>query len=252
MNPQIISFNLTKNINKFFTLNTFLVIAAFVFLFFITDYERKELLIAISLISTGIIATNFYMTKRIRNRLDKLIRHSFEKVESQLYFDELTSVYNRKTGMNRLHEELIRSKRTGKPLSIAILDIDDFKKINDKYGHLVGDRVLNHVAIQIKNSLRGCDVVARYGGEEFLIILSETDEIHAISALERVRGQIAKKAIKVGNERLYVTVSIGVTEIGFDEDPLESINKADLALYQAKRNGKNKVELFLKYTKNRN
>lgn len=116
----------------------------------------------------------------------------------------------------------------------------------------MGDRVLNHVTIQIKNSLRGCDVVARYGGEEFLIILSETDEIHAISALERVRGQIAKKAIKVGNERLYVTVSIGLIEIAPNEDPIASIEKADLALYQAKRNGKNKVELFFKYSKNIN
>lgn len=252
MNPQIISVTLNKNINKFFTINTLIVIAAIILLFFLTDYEKRDLLIAISLISTGIIAANLYITKSIRKRVDKLIRHSFEKIESQLYFDELTSVYNRKTGMNRLNEEIIRSKRIGKPLSIAILDIDDFKQINDKYGHLVGDRVLNHVAIQIKNSLRGCDVVSRYGGEEFLIILSETDEMHAISALERVRERIAKKAIKVGNERLYVTVSIGVTEIGPDVDPLESIHKADLALYQAKRNGKNKVELFLNYTKNRN
>ncbi|MCX8033733.1 MAG: GGDEF domain-containing protein [Thermodesulfovibrio sp.] len=252
MNPNIVSISLSKNINKFFVINTLIVISALISVILITGYERKELIITISLCGIGILTTNLFITKVIRQKVTKLIKNSFEKVESQLYFDELTSVYNRKTGMNRLLEEISRSKRTRKPLSIAILDIDNFKKINDKYGHLVGDRVLNHVATQIKNSLRGCDVVARYGGEEFLIILAETDEIHAIPALERVRNQIAKKAIKVGNERLYVTVSIGVTEIEPDEDPIASIEKADLALYQAKRNGKNKVELFLKYTKNRN
>lgn len=252
MNPKSISLNLSKNVNKFFAINTLMAIGALILILFMTGHEQKELIIAISLISLGIIATNFFITKVIKQKMDKLIRQSFEKVESQLYFDELTSVYNRTTGMSRLMEEMTRSKRTDKPLSIAILDIDNFKKINDKYGHLVGDKVLNHVATHIKNSLRGCDVVARYGGEEFLIILAETDEIHAIAALERVRNQIAQKAIKVGNERLYVTVSIGVTEIEPDEDPIASIEKADLALYQAKRNGKNKVELFLKYTKNRN
>lgn len=252
MNPQIISVNLNKNINKFFTINTLIVIAAVILLFFLTDFEKSDLLIAISLISTTVVATNLFITKSIRKRVDKLIRHSFEKIEYQLYFDELTSVYNRKTGINRLTEEVVRSKRKGKPLSIAILDIDDFKKINDKYGHLVGDRVLNHVAIQIKNSLRGCDVVSRFGGEEFLIILPETDQMHAMLALERVREWIAKKAVKVGNEILYVTVSIGVTEIELDEDPLESIHKADLALYQAKRGGKNRIEFLPNFTKSRN
>ncbi len=252
MNIKAISINLAKGFHKFFILNTVMVISAFLVLFFLLDYEKKDLLITISLVFLGIILINYFVTKVIQDRMDKLIRHSFEKVEAQLYFDELTSVYNRKTGLNRLREELIRAKRTGKPLSIAILDIDDFKKINDTYGHLVGDRVLNYVATQIKTSLRACDIVARYGGEEFLIILPDTDEINALAALERVRKQISKKPLKVGNERLFVTASIGLTEIELIEDPFEAINQADLALYQAKRDGKDKVEIFLKYTKNRN
>lgn len=252
MNIRAISINLAKSFHKFFIFNTMMFIGAFLLLFFLMDYQRKDLLITISLVFTGIIVINFFVTKFIQNKMNKLIKHSFEKVEAQLYFDELTSVYNRKTGLNRLNEELLRAKRTGKPLSIAILDIDDFKRINDKYGHLVGDRVLNYVALQIKNALRLCDVVARYGGEEFLIILPETDEIKALSALERVRKQISKKPIKIGNERVYITVSIGLTEVEFIENPFEAIHKADLALYQAKRDGKNKIEIFLKLTKSRN
>lgn len=252
MNSKSISFNLSKNVNKFFAINTLTLIGAFILVLLATGYEQKELVIAMLIISFGIITANFFITKIIKQKMDKLIKQSFEKIESQLYFDELTFVYNRTTGMRRLLEEVTRAKRTGKPLSLALLDIDNFKQINDKYGHLVGDRVLNHVATQIKNSLRGCDVVARYGGEEFLIILAETDEINAVPALERIRNQVAKKSVKVGNERLCVTVSIGVTEIDPYEDPIASIEKADLALYQAKRNGKNKVELFFKYIKNRN
>jgi diguanylate cyclase (GGDEF)-like protein len=252
MNSHSISISLSKNINKIFIINTLLIIGAVITVIFITEDERKELFVAISLCSIGILAINFFVTKIIKQKVNSFIKHTFEKIEFQLSFDELTSVYNRKTGMSRLIEEMSRSKRTGKPLSIAILDIDNLKKINDKYGHLVGDRVLNHVATQIKNSLRGCDIIARYGGEEFLIILSETDEMLAIGVLERVRNQIEKKAIKVGNEKIYVSVSIGVTEIRNDENPLVSIEKADLALYNAKKSGKNKVEVFLKYTKNIN
>lgn len=252
MSSNIISIYLSKNMNKFFVLNAFLVILASALISLIVGYERKDVILPVLLLSSGIVVANLIITKSIKKTMSRLIKTAMEKVEYQLYFDELTSVYNRKTGINRLFEELSRAKRTGKPLSIAILDIDNFKNINDTYGHLIGDRVLTHVATQIKNSLRGCDVVARYGGEEFLIILPDTDEIHAIPALERVRTQIAKKPIRVGNQRLYITASIGITEIGDDEDPLKSIEKADLALYQAKRNGKNRVELFLKFTKNRN
>lgn len=252
MNSNIISISLSKNINKFFLLNVILVVGALALISFLVGHERGDLILSATLLSSGVVVANLLITKSIKKRLSNLVKTAMEKVEYQLYFDELTAVYNRKTGINRLFEEISRAKRTGKPISVAILDIDNFKSINDTYGHLIGDRVLTHVAAQIRNSLRGCDVVARYGGEEFLIILPDTDEIHAIPALERVRTQISKKPIRVGNKRLYVTASIGVTEILNEEDPLKSIEKADLALYQAKRNGKNKVELFLKFTKNRN
>lgn len=247
MNPKIISLSLTKNINKFIALNTLILIMTFIALLFIAGHEKKEMVILISTVIFGILGINLLIAQLMKQKMEKLINHSFEKVESQLYFDELTKVYNRTTGINRLIEEMARAKRTGKPLSVAILDIDNFKQINDKYGHLVGDRVLNFVATQIKNSLRSFDIVARYGGEEFLIILLEIDEINALKVLERVREHIAKKTVKIGHERINITVSIGVTEVINDEDYTSSIERADIALYQVKRSGKNRVDLFLKY-----
>jgi len=179
--------------------------------------------------------------------MEKIIHYSFEKVETQLYFDELTSVYNRTTGINRLMEEMARSKRHKQHLSVAMLDIDNFKSINDNYGHLAGDRVLNHIALQIKNLLRASDVVSRYGGEEFLIILPETDEIKAFMALERVRENIARRPVKIGNGKLNITVSIGITEVDINDSSTDAIQRADLALLKAKRDGKNRIEIAPKY-----
>jgi len=252
MNIRQISINLSKNMNRFIFLNILMLIATWTIFLYFSEYKQKEVLAGILLAGLGLIISNFTIAKKLKRKMEKIIKHSLDQVENQLYFDELTSVYNRKTGMNRLNEEIARAGRIGKPTCVAILDIDNFKTINDTYGHLVGDRVLRHVALQIKNSLRTCDIVARYGGEEFLIILPDTDEINAIMALDRVKMNIAKKPIRVGREYLNITVSIGVTEISNNEHPLSSIDKADKALYKAKKNGKNKIEVFLNYAHNKN
>jgi diguanylate cyclase (GGDEF)-like protein len=252
MNIRQISINLSKNMNRFIFLNILMLIATWTIFLYFSEYKQKEVLAGILLAGLGLIISNFTIAKTLKRKMEKIIKHSLDQVENQLYFDELTSVYNRKTGMNRLNEEIARAGRIGKPTCVAILDIDNFKTINDTYGHLVGDRVLRHVALQIKNSLRTCDIVARYGGEEFLIILPDTDEINAIMALDRVKMNIAKKPIRVGREYLNITVSIGVTEISNNEHPLSSIDKADKALYKAKKNGKNKIEVFLNYAHNKN
>jgi diguanylate cyclase (GGDEF)-like protein len=252
MNIRQISINLSKNMNRFIFLNILMLIATWTIFLYFSEYKKKEVLAGILLAGLGLIISNFTIAKTLKRKMEKIIKHSLDQVENQLYFDELTSVYNRKTGINRLNEEIARAGRIGKPTCVAILDIDNFKTINDTYGHLVGDRVLRHVALQIKNSLRTCDIVARYGGEEFLIILPDTDEINAIIALDRVKMNIAKKPIRVGREYLNITVSIGVTEISNNEHPLSSIDKADKALYKAKKNGKNNIEVFLNYAHNKN
>ncbi|GAB5046585.1 GGDEF domain-containing protein [Thermodesulfovibrio sp. TK110] len=247
MNPKVLVMSITKDINKFLGLNiaAFMIILSLIFIF--GTYDKKEFILLTSLAGITSLAVNLLVAKIVRRKMEKIIHTSFEKFENQLYFDELTSVYNRTAGMNRLMEEMARAKRQSQHLSIAMLDIDNFKSINDTYGHLAGDKVLNHIAMQIKSFLRTSDVVSRYGGEEFLIILPETDEIKAFMALERVRENIAKKAVKIGNEKIFITVSIGIGEIETNDTLMEAIHRADMALLQAKRTGKNRVELASNY-----
>ncbi|MCS7164018.1 MAG: GGDEF domain-containing protein [Thermodesulfovibrio sp.] len=249
MNPKTLIISITKNINKFLLLNIGILILILSMVFVMENQDKKEFILTIFLTVIISLSANLLSVKIMKRKMEKMITYSFQKVEAQLYFDELTSVYNRTTGINRLIEEMARAKRNKNHLSVAMLDVDNFKSINDKYGHLAGDRVLNHIALQIKNSLRANDIVSRYGGEEFLIILPDTDEIKAFMALERVRENIAKRPVKIGNEKLYVTVSIGITEIDISDSLTEAIQKADMALLQAKRTGKNRIEIAQKYIK---
>jgi len=249
MNPKIVVINLIKDINKFFVLNISALMLILSFSLLVGLYDKKEIILLISLAAISSLIITLVTVIVMKRKMEKTIQQSFEKIEMQLYFDELTSVYNRITGMNRLLEEMARARRTGKPLSIAMVDIDNFKFINDTYGHLTGDKVLGQVATQIKSILRINDIISRYGGEEFLIILPETDEIKAFMALERVRESISKKPFKTGSERIYLSVSIGITEVDPDENSFEAINRADTALYQAKRSGKNRIEVASRFSK---
>lgn len=252
MSTKHLTMHLAKNINKFLSMNVLILISSLITILIITGYEKMEVVFSICAAGLIAIGINFFTGRIMKQRIERMIKNSLEKIETQLYFDELTQVYNRKTGIKRLNEEIARSKRTGSPTVIAVVDIDNFKDINDTYGHLVGDKALSRLANQIKQSVRACDVVVRYGGEEFLIILPNTDEINALLALERVREQIARKPLLVGGNRIQLTVSIGLKEISFDEDAHTAINKADIALYQAKKNGKNRVEVYLNFAKNLN
>ena len=136
----------------------------------------------------------------------------------------------------------VTARRHGRPLSICIVDIDLFKRINDTLGHLRGDKVLKLVAREISRRVRNEDFVARYGGEEFVIIMPETDQQSALAAAEKVRISIAECPFNFNNERFPVTASFGVA--GFQEgDDIEScFERADKALYKAKAEGRNRVE----------
>jgi len=149
--------------------------------------------------------------------------------------DPLTGLYNRRCFYDRMNYEMEKMKRTKLPLSLALIDIDNFKTINDTYGHLEGDRVLVQLSGIFKAQARSGDTIVRWGGEEFAIILPETDKNGAIACAERVRGLVE------GSDWKYiVTVSVGITTVCQESDAEKIMAIADRALYKAKE-GKNMV-----------
>jgi diguanylate cyclase (GGDEF)-like protein len=166
----------------------------------------------------------------------------YETVEELAITDSLTGLYTRRYFFERMGEELQRSKRHGFKFSFLMIDIDDFKKCNDTYGHLVGDAVLKETAHIAKSSTREIDHIARYGGEEFSAILPETDRAGAILVAERIRKRIEGNIFKAYDEKLKITVSIGLAVYPDDSEELaDLVERADKALYAAKNSGKNIV-----------
>lgn len=169
----------------------------------------------------------------------------YEKVQELAITDSLTAVSSRRYLMMRLNEEIERSKKFKYNFSFLMTDVDHFKDYNDRYGHLVGDAILREVSKSIKENIRQIDLVARYGGEEFSVILTETDKDGARFAAERIRQAIGSKQIKVYDEDLRVTISIGISVFAQDgADAKTLIDCADQALYRAKGFGRNRVCLY--------
>ena len=156
--------------------------------------------------------------------------------------DSLTGVYNRKFFESQLRNELKRFKRGQRPFGLIMLDIDFFKKINDTYGHLCGDFVLKSLASSVLSTIRSTDIVARYGGEEFFCLLTETDIDSATHLAETLRMAVENKTFTFQNTPMQLTISLGVTAMHPEIQSSEAlIKKADDALYEAKRTGRNKV-----------
>ena len=152
--------------------------------------------------------------------------------------DSLTKISNHRTLIERLERFIAEARRTGIPLSMAMVDIDDFKRINDSKGHVTGDQVLCAVADIIKNSIRDTDLAARYGGDEFAVVFPGTEARTAAGVMERVRQAVNSRAVLEG---LAVTLSTGVAQYS-GEELAQFIDEADKKLYEAKHSGKNKVE----------
>ncbi|OGV72178.1 MAG: diguanylate cyclase [Methylophilales bacterium RIFCSPHIGHO2_02_FULL_57_10] len=163
------------------------------------------------------------------------------QVSEVAHNDYLTSTLNRR-GMDEAFErEFSRADRTGAPISVSLLDIDRFKKLNDALGHEAGDMALVHLAKVVKSALRPTDVLARYGGEEFLIILPETDQAEGIVVMTRVQRELTKSFFMHENKKVLITFSAGVAQRRPQESPGEIIKRADDALYNAKNAGRNRV-----------
>lgn len=157
--------------------------------------------------------------------------------------DALTGVLNRRAIRDVLRKELARCRRDKNTLGVILADVDHFKKVNDHYGHAAGDAVLVTVVQRISATLRSYDSVGRYGGEEFLIIAPGCDLSLTQRLAERIRCSIGEEAVDLGNESANVTVSLGVILGTSDSDPEFLVAQADTAMYNAKRNGRNRVEL---------
>lgn len=171
----------------------------------------------------------------------------YETVERLSVTDSLTGLYVRRYFFERFGEEIERSKSYGFTFAFLMIDIDDFKKCNDTYGHLVGDVVLKDVARIMKENVREIDLVARYGGEEFAVVLPETELEGARHAAERIRKRIEEHVFKAYDEKVRVTISGGIALYPDAGDgAMELVEKADQALYKAKRSGKNVVCVYKK------
>jgi diguanylate cyclase (GGDEF)-like protein len=164
------------------------------------------------------------------------------------FTDPLTGVPNRRQLFLRLENELSRSLRFGEPVSVLMIDLDLFKRINDAHGHTVGDGVLRGVALALRRSVRKIDIVARYGGEEFCVVLPRVGKPEALEVAEKLRRAVAAASMPgpEGHSPLSVTISVGVATLGIDaEDVAGLIEKADGALYEAKRLGRDRVAMAI-------
>lgn len=171
--------------------------------------------------------------------------HLFSEVQELAITDSLTKINNRRRFFDLAEQEFERSRRYDRPLSLIMLDIDHFKRVNDTYGHAAGDTVLEQLAQLCQKSLREVDVFARYGGEEFVILLPETTSQEAQLTAERIRQLVARTPIKVGEDSLTITISFGIVELDKTcKNVEELLDRSDQAMYISKRNGRNRVSIW--------
>lgn len=156
--------------------------------------------------------------------------------------DSLTGLQTRDIMEQHIKRELSRAERSGTAFSIALCDLDHFKRVNDQHGHQAGDIVLAGIAQLIEDSLRAYDEAFRYGGEEFLLLLPETDKADAVAVVERLRKDIEAASFDADGTRLQITMSFGVAEFAPGKDSPALISEADKKLYLAKKSGRNRVE----------
>ena len=169
------------------------------------------------------------------------LEKKLEQMSEQVREDQLTGSLNRRGLDDAFERESARADRRGMPLCVALLDLDNFKALNDTYGHFAGDEALIHLVRIVKETLRPTDVIARFGGEEFLILLPETKIEDAIQTMMRVQRALTKHFFMYKNEQILITFSAGVAQRQPEEDQDAVTNRADAAMYRAKKAGKNRV-----------
>ncbi len=187
---------------------------------------------------------NYFIEKILITLLSPLFNAiKYHQAMQDAQTDPLTGTLNR-LGLNKGFErEIELARRNNDDLSILVVDIDHFKKINDTYGHDFGDTILKKISTHIKSFIRTTDVFARFGGEEFVVLLNNTNRCGALLLAERIRQQIEQTAVMFKNKKVFYTASIGVATLNDNDDRSGLFNRADKALYEAKENGRNRVAL---------
>jgi len=185
------------------------------------------------------VTADLQRTKRILTIKEIELKAVIAQADEVSHTDALTFLPNRRQIIADLQREVIFSDRYGTPFSISMLDIDFFKKINDTYGHSVGDDVLRSLGTELRNHIRHPDTIGRYGGEEFLIVLPHSPLKAAMEQAQRLCRHVRSLLIKAGEHEIAVTISIGIAQYRIhNEDWQALLNRADAALYQAKNNGR--------------
>jgi diguanylate cyclase (GGDEF)-like protein len=197
-----------------------------------------------ALLSVLLAAPVYWLVLRpLRREYEK--RREVEQIGAELtrlaITDSLTRIMNRRGITVSLLDAMAQAERYNTPLSVAMGDIDHFKRVNDTHGHEAGDKVLAQIAAALSEALRMPDKVGRYGGEEFLVIFPHTTLVQARKIAERMRGEVQKSEIDLGTARVKATISLGVTQFQRGEDLEQLLSRADAALYQAKTDGRNLV-----------
>lgn len=171
------------------------------------------------------------------------LKGALAKIEQLAVCDELTNIYNRRQLFNILPREKALADRMGSTFVICLMDLDNFKQINDSYGHLAGDAILKKFALTVKNGIRREDYIFRYGGEEFIVIFTGTRHLSdSIETAERIRTSIENLSFPEISDELKITVSIGITVYQHGEPVDVLLSRADDAMYKAKQKGKNRIE----------
>ena len=204
--------------------------------------------------AVGYLPKNKLSAATLANVIDDAIRRWREmqqskanqaELERMAYIDSLTGLYNKRAIIHKLCERMKLARRYGEELSVIMLDIDHFKKVNDQYGHIVGDDVLEKCATLVRHNIRDANTLGRYGGEEFIIFMPHTDSSSAQDVAERIRKTIESAKMTDSQGSMFsITISQGLASYKSGDDEHSLIGRADAALYAAKDNGRNRVEIL--------
>jgi diguanylate cyclase (GGDEF)-like protein len=228
------------------------VVAELAFTFYVSVYGLGNLighflkfiaffLIYLAIVEMGLEAPHRLLFRNMK-RHEEALENALQEVQRLAITDSLTNLYNRRHFSKVGENEVQRVCRYGRSLSAIMLDIDHFKRVNDTFGHKVGDQILQGVAESCRQELRAVDVLGRYGGDEFVILLPENDRVAAGKVAERLRKTIAHRQLNTAKGPIKVTASLGVVSVDCDKPSLETLlSRADKALYVAKKRGRNRV-----------